>query len=41
MNEVTRILVEVNGDWGWEGREQFFIAAAVAMRRILIDRARE
>jgi hypothetical protein len=28
------------GDPGWEGRRAFFAAAAEAMRRILIERAR-
>jgi RNA polymerase sigma factor (TIGR02999 family) len=31
----------VDGDRQWDGRRHFFAAAAEAMRRILIDRARE
>ena len=41
MNEVTRILVGANGDRRWEGRSHFFVDAAEAMRRILIDRVRD
>jgi RNA polymerase sigma factor (TIGR02999 family) len=41
VHEVYLRLVEANGGQGWNGRGHFFAAAAEAMRRILINRARD
>ena len=41
VHEAYLRLVDPDGDRGWDGRAHFFAAAAEAMRRILIDRARD
>jgi RNA polymerase sigma factor (TIGR02999 family) len=41
VHEAYVRLVDVDGDQHWDGRGHFFAAAAEAMRRILIDRARD
>lgn len=40
VHEAYIRLVQPNSRGGWENRRHFFLAAAEAMRRILIDRAR-
>jgi RNA polymerase sigma factor (TIGR02999 family) len=40
VHEAWLRLVNVEGDRRWDGRRHFFAAAAEAMRRILVDRAR-
>ena len=40
VHEAYVRLVDARGDLPWDGRGHFFAAAAEAMRRILIDRAR-
>src|SRR5205823_14273494 len=40
VHEAYLRLVRPNGDAQWDGRRHFFGAAAEAMRRILVDRAR-
>jgi RNA polymerase sigma factor (TIGR02999 family) len=40
VNEAYLRLVDVNEARGWESRGHFFAAAALAMRRILVDAAR-
>jgi RNA polymerase sigma factor (TIGR02999 family) len=40
VHEAWMRLVDAKEDQHWEGRRHFFAAAAEAMRRILIDRAR-
>ncbi len=41
VHEAYLRLVEVDGAQQWDSRGHFFAAAAEAMRRILVDRARE
>jgi len=41
VHEAYLRLVDPGGSARWEGRGHFFAAAAEAMRRILIDRARD
>jgi RNA polymerase sigma factor (TIGR02999 family) len=41
VHEAYLRLVSPNPSQQWEGRRHFFAAAAEAMRRILVDRARE
>lgn len=40
VHEAYLRLVGTEGTGGWDGRGHFFAAAAVAMRRILVERAR-
>jgi RNA polymerase sigma factor (TIGR02999 family) len=40
VHEAYLRLIGGNGNGEWEGRRHFFAAAAEAMRRILVDRAR-
>src|SRR5262245_22433701 len=40
VHEAYLRLVDATGPRGWDGRGHFFAAAAEAMRRILVDRAR-
>jgi RNA polymerase sigma factor (TIGR02999 family) len=40
VHEAYLRLVGDGSEWGWSGRGHFFAAAATAMRRILIERAR-
>src|SRR4051794_17524975 len=41
VHEAYLRLVAVQGDGGWNSRGHFFAAAAEAMRRILVNRARD
>jgi RNA polymerase sigma factor (TIGR02999 family) len=41
VHEAYVRLVEVKNDQRWNGRGHFFAAAAEAMRRILVDRAKQ
>lgn len=41
QGEVTRLLLVGDGGSNWNSREHFFGAAGEAMRRVLVDRARE
>src|SRR3954467_4726421 len=41
VHEVYLRLIDVDQVQGWNGRGHFFAAAAEAMRRILIDKARK
>lgn len=41
VHEAYLRLVQDGGEQGWDGRGHFFAAAAEAMRRILINRARD
>ena len=41
MHEAYLRLVDAEGDRRWDGRGHFFSAAAEAMRRILVDGARQ
>ena len=40
VHEAYLRLIQNNQDWSWENRRHFYAAAAEAMRRILIERAR-